>query len=333
MLLLQIKKILSGTSSLICAVCSVFIISGCASTEDTGRMQWDINELRTEVNKIKKTSKSTARMEKINRQLEGLEESQKSTGQTVSDLMIQVQTLSSEFQVLTGRFEESRYFSEKSSSELIESKDQLLVKMKDIEFELAELKKKTDHSRVLAEQARKEEAEKAAQLKKAEEAAQLKRTAEAKKAEKTVVKRVKQPIAKKEEGNSRVKDIYMAAYQDFKEGNIADAREKFTSVISDHDENDYSDNARFWIGETYYKEENFEDAILAYQELFDKNPKSDKVPGALLKQGLAFYAIKDQKTGKIILERLIEKYPDTDQAKLAVKKIKKPSVPPKNIKK
>jgi tol-pal system protein YbgF len=324
MFVIQIKKILSGTCSLICALCSVLIISGCASTEDTGRLQWDINELRTEVNNIKKTTKSTARLEKINKQLDDLEEAQKSTGQTLSDLMIQVQTLSSEFQVLTGRFEESRYFSEKSSSELIESKDQLLAKMKDIEFELAEIKKKRDQARVLAEQAKKEEAERAAQLKKAEEA---------KKAQKIVVKRVKKPVAKKEESNSAVKDTYMTAYQDFKEGNIADAREKFQSVLNDFPENDYSDNARFWIGETYYKEGQFEDAILAYQELFDKNPKSDKVPGAMLKQGLAFYALKDQKTGKIILERLIEKYPDTEQAKMAVRKMKKPSVPPKNIKK
>ncbi len=311
----------------------MLIISGCASTEDTGRMQWDINELRAEIDKVKKTSKSTARMEKINRQIEGLEEAQKSTGQTVSDLMIQLQTMSSEFQVLTGRFEESRYFSEKSSSELIESKDQLLAKMKELEFELTDLKKKMDQSRVLAEQARKEEAEKAEQLKKAEEAAELKKAEEAKQAKRTVVKKMKQPAAKKEEGNSAIKDIYMTAYQNFKEGNIAEAREKFTSLLNEYDENDYSDNARFWIGETYYKEENFEDAILAYQELFDKNPKSDKVPGALLKQGLAFYALKDQKTGKIILERLIEKYPDTDPARLALRKIKKPSVPPKNIKK
>jgi hypothetical protein len=128
-------------------------------------------------------------MEKINRQLEGLEEAQKSTGQTVADLMIQVQSLSSEFQVLTGRFEESRYFSEKSSSELIESKDQLLSKMKDIEFEMADLKKKMDQTRVLAEQAKKREAEKA------EKAAQLKKAEEAKKVKKTVVKRVKKPIS------------------------------------------------------------------------------------------------------------------------------------------
>jgi len=93
-------------------------------------------------------------------------------------------------------------------------------------------------------------------------------------------------------------------------------------------ENEYSDNARFWVAESYYAEGGYEDAILAYEELFKKNPESDKVPGAMLKQGLAFYALKDNNTGKIVLEKLIEKYPDSEQAKLARKKINKP-VPPR----
>ncbi len=78
----------------------------------------------------------------------------------------------------------------------------------------------------------------------------------------------------------------------------------------DYSKNEYSDNARFWIAESYYKDGNYEDAILAYEELFKKNPGSDKESGAMLKQGLAFYALKDRKTGKIILEKLMDKYPD-----------------------
>ncbi len=321
---LRTNKIFSRFFSLSFALCSLLVISGCASTEDTGRLQYDVNTLRDEVSNLKKTSKSTARMEKINKQLDGLEDSQKSTSQTVSDLLIQVQNLSSEFQVLTGRFEEARYFSEKSSSELIESKDELLAKMKELEFALADIKKKEDRAMLLAEQAKKEEAEKADQQKRAEEARKLKK-AEAKK--------VKKAAAKKDDGNSSVKTLYMSAYQDFKEGDLVDSREKFQSLLRDFSENDYSDNARFWIGETYYKEENFDDAILAYQELFDKNPKSDKVPGALLKQGLAFYQSGNKDVGKTILEQLIKKYPNTEPAKLALRKIKKPSVPPKTIKK
>jgi TolA-binding protein len=43
----------------------------------------------------------------------------------------------------------------------------------------------------------------------------------------------------------------------------------------------------------------------------------------MLKQGLAFFAIKDSRTGTIILEKLIDKYPDSEQAALARKKLRK----------
>ncbi len=300
--------------SLICVVGAVAILTGCASTEDTGRMQWDINEMRSEIKQLKKTSQSTARMDQINSNLDKIEETQKSSGQTVSDLLIQVQSLTSEFQILTGRFEESRYFSEKSASELIESKDILLDKMKAIELAMADLETKIKQAQAAPPPIKQPEPQK--------------KKEPLKKASSTDPKKVEQSNAAKND-KAAVKNAYMAAYQAYKEGKISEARKSFTSVINDFPENDYSDNARFWIGETYYTDGKFEDAILAYQELFDKNPKSDKVPGAMLKQGLAFYALKDEKTGKIILEKLLEKHPNSEQAKLAVRKIKKPSVPPK----
>jgi tol-pal system protein YbgF len=129
--------------------------------------------------------------------------------------------------------------------------------------------------------------------------------------------------------SNEVKDAYLAAYQAFKEGKSEMAREQFIALLEAYPENEYSDNARFWLAESYYKDGNYEDAILAYEELFKKNPGSDKVPGAMLKQGLAFYALKDRKTGEIVLEKLVEKFPNTEAAKLALKKMNRTSLPPK----
>jgi TolA-binding protein len=40
-----------------------------------------------------------------------------------------------------------------------------------------------------------------------------------------------------------------------------------------------------------------------------------------LKQGLAFIGIGDKKTGKVILEQLLERYPKSKEAELAEKQI------------
>lgn len=303
-------------------LCSFFFVlfsflAGCATSDDVGMIQYDINTLRSDIKDIKKKSQSIetqipGQKKQLDSKLQDIEETQKAAARTVSDLLIQIQSLTSEFQVLTGRFEEARYVSEKSSSELLEGREMLLEKLKEVELEVAGLKKKITQTE--------NEIEAVRVSRKAEE---IKKTKKEKK-KKTVVS------GKKEEPqNTEIRDIYLAGYQAFKKDETADAREKFTSLLEDYSENEYSDNARFWIGETYYKEGNFEEAILAYEELFKENPNSDKIPGGMLKQGLAFFAIKDQKIGKLTLEKLIEKFPDSEQARLAKKKMKKIVVPSK----
>jgi tol-pal system protein YbgF len=301
-------------------LCVAFILSGCATTEDVGRLRWELNSLKADMNSVRKTSqnletKLPGQTKQIDAKLKEIEDHQDTTDKTLSDLLIQIQDLTREFQKLTGQFDESRYFSEKSASEMAEHNKELEARIKELEVLTAGLDKKLaefEARRIAEENARKqaEEAEKA-----------KKKVEEAKK---------KASAAAASSGNG-AKDLYMSAYHAYKEGKDEAAREKFMKVLNDYKENEYSDNARFWIAESYYKESKYKDAILAYEELFQKNPNSDKVPGAMLKQGLAFHALKDKKTGDIILEKLIEKFPKSEQAKLAAKKLKR-TVPPKKNK-
>jgi tol-pal system protein YbgF len=317
--------------------CSVLIAAlsvwGCASTDEMGKMQYEINKLRSEVFTIKKKSdtienKLPDQEDLFQKKIRALEENQSSTARTVSDLLIQLQSLTSEFQMLTGRFEESRYFTEKSSSEVLKSKEALETQTKDLELAVEDLKKKIEELKLINTKL----AEADVNLSKTD--AGLKKDIAELKARKPVVAEKKPAKAKSKKtktaaGNEKIKTLYMEGYESFKAGKTVEARTKFSSVLNDYGENDYSDNARFWIGESHYKDGSYEDAILAYEELFKKNPASDKIPGALLKQGLAFYALKDKKTGEIILEKLIAKYPDSEQAKLAMKKMRKAVVPNK----
>ncbi|MFQ5486070.1 MAG: tetratricopeptide repeat protein, partial [Desulfobacterales bacterium] len=82
------------------------------------------------------------------------------------------------------------------------------------------------------------------------------------------------------------------------------------------------DNAQFWIGDTYYREKWFEKAILEYQKVIENYPKGNKVPASLLKQGFAFFNIGDKANARLILKELIKKYPQSNETKIAIKKLK-----------
>jgi len=61
----------------------------------------------------------------------------------------------------------------------------------------------------------------------------------------------------------------------------------------------------------------FARAVLAYQEVISKFPKSNKLRPCMLKQGMAFYKLGKKKAGKLVLKDLIKKFPHTVEARRA----------------
>jgi tol-pal system protein YbgF len=117
-------------------------------------------------------------------------------------------------------------------------------------------------------------------------------------------------------------DLYMLAKQKFSNGELETSRKFFEEFISKYPKSGYADNSRFWIGEIYFQEKWYEKAILEYQQVIEKYPQGNKVPAALLKQGLAFYMLGDKANAKLILKELIRKYPGSNEAKIADQKLR-----------
>jgi len=117
-------------------------------------------------------------------------------------------------------------------------------------------------------------------------------------------------------------EIYRLAKQAFDQGDAETARNKFQELIDTFPKSERADNSQFWIGEIYYREKWYEKAILEYQKVIENYPKGNKVPAALLKQGLAFLNLGDKTNSRLILEELIRKHPKSNEAKIAKDKVK-----------
>ena len=55
-------------------------------------------------------------------------------------------------------------------------------------------------------------------------------------------------------------------------------------------------NAYYWMGESYMNLKAYEKAIVQFQEVIDRFPKSDKAAKAMLRQAEGFAAIGDKKS-------------------------------------
>lgn len=309
---------------------SIFMLSACASTEDVGRVQYNLGELDKKVKELDRRSqvieKEIPKSEKqISEKIEGAKDSQEATARAVSNLFMKVQAFSGDIQQITGRLDESQHLYESSLKDEAEKREVLAAEISGLEVLLEDLKSKLADMNAGMEAIRSEQAllsEKVAGIESRRVASKknVTKKTDAEKTEPAKTDKIETdvPEAAVQPG---VKDIYDAALELFKTGKYKDARAKFTSVLKEYEENEYSDNAKFWIGESYFKEKKFEDSILAYEELLKNYPDSDKIPSARLKQGIAFYELDDQETGDIILKSLIESFPDSEEAAAARKKL------------
>jgi len=136
---------------------------------------------------------------------------------------------------------------------------------------------------------------------------------------------IKEPTVPKDEPSAIQSDVeraYQKAYNAFQVGDFDKARREFLDFLKEYPDTPLSDNAQFWIGEIAYKKHEYEAAILAYENVIKKYPNSNKLPDAILKQGLAFLELGDKIDARIILENLVNQYPQTEQAKIARNKLK-----------
>ena len=121
-------------------------------------------------------------------------------------------------------------------------------------------------------------------------------------------------------------DLYKKALDAYYKGKIEEAREYFKQFASKYKKHELYDNALFWIGQTYYAEGKYEDAIKAWDKLIvicetGEAVDCNKYPMAMLKKAYAYMKMGDLEKAKEVFKEIISRFPDTEEADLAKRKL------------
>lgn len=98
------------------------------------------------------------------------------------------------------------------------------------------------------------------------------------------------PLPKAPAGVS-AKDLYEQALNDLKDNKLNDAEQKFSQFLGSYPKDTLAGNAQYWLGEVYYKQQNFAKAAVAFKDGYSKYPEGTKGPDCLLKLGLSMKAL------------------------------------------
>lgn len=119
------------------------------------------------------------------------------------------------------------------------------------------------------------------------------------------------------------KQLYDAAYLDLTKGDYDLAVTGFSNYLKYFPETEQAANAQYWLGECYYAKKNYTKAAIEFHKVLENYSTGAKVPSALYKLGLSLLELKSTSQAEKYLQELVDKYPNTQEAKLAGEKLKK----------
>jgi tol-pal system protein YbgF len=116
--------------------------------------------------------------------------------------------------------------------------------------------------------------------------------------------------------------LYSNGLRDITSGKYDLARSEFEDYLKFYSDTDLASNAQFYLGEIFYKQKQYTDAVAAYDKVLTNYPKSFKLGPARLRKGMALIELGQKTAGVRELREVVKRYPGSDEDRIARTKLK-----------
>lgn len=116
---------------------------------------------------------------------------------------------------------------------------------------------------------------------------------------------------------------YQAAFELLKQGRYDEAAIALKQFMVAFPSSGLGDNAQYWLAETYYVSQNYDQALPEFQKVLDRYPDSRKIPDALLKIGYCNYELTRWDDARQALSAVVSEYSETTAARLASQRLER----------
>lgn len=102
--------------------------------------------------------------------------------------------------------------------------------------------------------------------------------------------------------------IYQKAFSLLRDKNYEEAEKYFRNFLSSFPDHNLVQNAKYWLGETYYVRDDFERAARLFAEGYQRFPEGSKAPDNLLKLGLSLGHMGNKTDACLTLAQIQRKF-------------------------
>jgi len=117
--------------------------------------------------------------------------------------------------------------------------------------------------------------------------------------------------------NAEAERIFAAALARLRAGDEGQAALEFTEFVAQYPTHPQAAVAQNYIGEAYYRQREYRQAMGEYQKTVDNYTQAAQVSEALLKIGLCQRALGDGASAKATWEQVVKRFPKSDAARQA----------------
>ncbi len=274
-------------------ILAALLLGGCATSGDLQKVQQQVSELQNELAAIKRTTAGKEEMQNVNQRIAQQTDQLLKSNAT---LVAKVDQMDERVQNTQGTIEQTNY-----------RVDRLAQQITQAQHDIEELRARA--------------AAAAAVVPPSTTTSPAMTTTAAAVAPMSEIN-VPAPPATSTQLTANPMELYQSAYRDYQRGNFDLAIAGFSDFIKQNPGSDLADNSAYWIGECLFSQKKYQDAIAQFDSVVTKYPRSEKVPGALLKKGYAYINLGEKAQGIVQLQYVVHEHPSSQEASLARQKLK-----------
>ncbi|MGE0118242.1 MAG: tol-pal system protein YbgF [Dongiaceae bacterium] len=106
---------------------------------------------------------------------------------------------------------------------------------------------------------------------------------------------------------------YQYAFDLLRQNKYGDAEQALRTFVDQYPEHPLAGNASYWLGETFYVRQDYDNAALTFAEGFQKYPQGGKAPDSLLKLGMSLAALGETGDACKAFGELAARYPKASE--------------------
>lgn len=120
-----------------------------------------------------------------------------------------------------------------------------------------------------------------------------------------------------EQGDGSPTEVYLRAFGDYASGRYQAAISGFETFLQRFPGNAYASNARYWLADCYFNQQEYPTAILEFQKVLNDYPRAVKSPDALLKIATSQLQLGRTDEARQAVGRLDRQFPKSTAAQKA----------------